>query len=89
MLGGDSINVNKAGLPNITGKKYFGSVSVSANGSYEGCIQTSATGSGYTWRDGPYYGADWTFDASLSNPIYGSSDTVTPASFTLLPQIKF
>ena len=69
-----------AGLPNITGKKLFGSVSTAANGNYDGCIKTTATGSGYTWREGPYYGADWQIDASLSNSIYGASDTVQPES---------
>lgn len=69
-----------AGLPNITGKKIFGSVSTAANGNYDGCIKTTATGSGYTWREGPYYGADWQIDASLSNSIYGASDTVQPES---------
>ena len=69
-----------AGLPNITGKKDFGSVSTAASGRYDGCIKTTATGSGYTWREGPYYGADWQIDASLSNPIYGASDTVQPES---------
>lgn len=76
-------------MPNITGTKAFGSVSVLANGDYSGCIKTTATGSGYTWREGPYYGADWQIDASLSNPIYGSSDTVQPPTIQLLPQIKY
>ena len=33
-----------AGLPNITGKKDFGSVSTAADGNYDGCIKTTATG---------------------------------------------
>lgn len=69
-----------AGLPNITGSKLFAGVATNANGDYDGCIKTTAVGSGYTWNSGPYYGADWTFDASLSNSIYGASDTVQPES---------
>ena len=77
-----------AGLPNITGKKIFGSVSTAANGNYDGCIKTTATGSGYTWREGPYYGADWQIDASLSNSIYGASDTVQPESIVGIWLVK-
>ena len=29
------------------------------------------------------------FDASKSNPIYGSSDTVQPPALTLIPQIRY
>lgn len=88
-MGGDNVQSLNAGLPNITGKKDFGSVSTAASGNYDGCIKTTATGSGYTWREGPYYGADWQIDASLSNPIYGASDTVQPPTLALIPQIKF
>lgn len=41
--------------------------------SFEGHVNNTGTG----------------FDASRSNPIYGASDTVQPATITLIPQIKF
>lgn len=81
----------EAGLPNITGGisnthvrnnvgtqgTGYGAVVVGNNRSaYTGSLQET-TGSG-----------SWSFNASLSNPVYGNSETVQPPSLTLLPCIK-
>lgn len=81
----------EAGLPNITGGisnthvrnnvgtqgTGYGAVVVGNNrNAYTGSLQET-TGSG-----------SWSFDASLSNPVYGNSGTVQPPSLTLLPCIK-
>ena len=36
-----------------------------------------------------YTGADPGFDASRSNPIYGSSTTVQPPAISLIPQLRY
>ena len=70
-----------AGLPNIEGT--WGSAFEDANTSYSstGAV-TSVETSGFNMEipnnSAPNY-ITRTFDASLSNPIYGNSDTVTPA----------
>ena len=77
-----------AGLPNIKGT--FGA---------ENRYRQNATGAITTAFNGTYYqfagGSEWigsqsfSFDASLSNPIYGASDTVQPKSLTSIAQIKY
>lgn len=81
----------KAGLPNITGgfrphggnalsvKDLSGAFSARPN-------RSSVTGiSGYTGTGNT--GAD--FNASLSNPIYDNSDTVTPLSLSTKIVLKY
>ena len=74
-------------MPNITG--YF----ISADDNY---LTTNACGgafnaekSTYNEMNGTLYSAKINFNASLSNAIYGASDTVQPSAITLIPQIKF
>lgn len=76
----------EAGLPNITGN---------LGGTMK---MYSAQNTGvFAWNEEgrtDYQGDDETrghviFDASLSNPIYGNSDTVQPPSLTLRPIIKY
>lgn len=86
-MGGDILQTLTAGLPNI-----IGSVTGNNRANFNG-----ATGAfevnGYTTRAGyenltnSY--SSFTFDASLSNIIYGNSDTVQPPAFALIPQIRF
>lgn len=78
----------KAGLPNITGSlieaKVGGSpfrgskASLSKSGALKFTEVNTAWG-GYKGMDGSAYNIE--FDASLSNPIYGASDTVQPAAY--------
>ena len=96
--GGKSVGTKKeAGLPNITGtfrslvwtqdEKATGAVN-EKNASYAAKdlnnLSTSVTSGG-----GIYNTKIYNFDASRSNPIYGSSDTVQPPSLVLLPIIKY
>lgn len=72
----------EAGLPNITGNFNPGGNNVYANGAFratdvQGSNKSAASDSRLI-----------TFDASLSSPIYGGSDTVQPPALTLLPCIK-
>ena len=81
----------EAGLPNITGEwdsdyqysPYF-------EGTFTGAFARSTTKFG-TKNYGAYSGTGaraLLFDASLSNPIYGNSDTVQPPALTMVYIIK-
>ena len=87
--GGDSSSAKQAGLPNITGRFVVPPAS-SFSGDYpDGAFYSSKTANGVAgsaeqnkkWLGG--------FDASLSNPIYGSSSTVQPPSIVLIPQLRY
>lgn len=79
-------NINPAGLPNITGSPILGE----ANSSWSkmppisGAIYRASTGAnkyaGASDSDNDYLA----FDASLSNPIYGRSNTVQPQTTKVL-----
>ena len=74
----------EAGLPNITGK------TGRFAGRHEdgiGALRTVDYGQSSGTRDEQWNSSRITFDASLSNPIYGKSSTVTPASTTLYPWV--
>ena len=84
-LTSDTSKVNdciEAGLPNITGvTSYSGRHTSALANEGEGALRTSTLGSkigAYTGTDA--YNIKHTFDASLSNPIYGNSNTVQPPS---------
>ena len=74
----------EAGLPNITGKtgRFAGREEQGT-----GALRTVDYGQSSGTRDEQWNSSRITFDASLSNPIYGKSDTVTPASTTLYPWV--
>lgn len=89
LQGGDSSSAKQAGLPNITGRFVVPPAS-SFSGDYpDGAFYSSKTANGVAgsaeqnkkWLGG--------FDASLSNPIYGSSSTVQPPSIVLIPQLRY
>ena len=65
----------EAGLPNITGHGLRGG----QDGSGGGAIYKGSTGLSNA-NSGPY-GADYGFDASKSNSIYGKSNTVQPPAY--------
>lgn len=80
--------VKSAGLPNITGTAT--EVTLSAN-SGSGALRGTVNNPGYgldvsTYQD-PY--GTITFDASLSNPIYGNANTVQPPALTMRYIIKY
>lgn len=67
----------QAGLPNITG--HIGTEGIGASGAfYKSKNQTSGDTSVGGDTDDIYY-----FNASLCSPIYGRSNTVQPASYTV------
>ena len=99
-MGGDNSSIVPAGLPNINltipGLRFFvgaegenGSafdppnvqppVSVGKN------LRTSNDGSGYGYTQA----RDVTINMQTANQIYGASETVTPPSINLIPQIRF
>lgn len=87
LKGGDYVNVKCAGLPDINGTfaNDYGNTSYMTGAFYvdrEDISSNSAQAGGE--RD-----AVIGFKASLSNNIFGSSDTVQPQSIQLLPQIKY
>ena len=65
----------EAGLPNITGSGLRGG----QDGSGGGAFVKSTTGLSNGAAGG--YGANYTFDASKSNSIYGKSNTVQPPAY--------
>lgn len=72
-----------AGLPNITGSTSGTDVQGGFQGT--GAFYVSSWGN-YNDHGGTYhsnYGYSMSFDASRVNPIYGSSDTVQPKSYTV------
>ena len=80
-----------AGLPNIEGdiNQYIGTTELDPdNVEVTGAFSASATnGNGDAGR-GQYANVLINFDASLSNPIYGNSDTVQPPSIVGLWVVK-
>lgn len=72
-----------AGLPNIIGSTSGRDVQSDFKGT--GAFYVSSWGN-YNDEGGTYhsnYGQSMSFDASRVNPIYGASDTVQPASYTV------
>ena len=78
----------EAGLPNIRGEAdQFDEIS-DRGGNHYGALYYSDMWHNHSSIDAsPGGGPDWTvvlwFDASRCNPIYGRSDTVQPASYTV------
>lgn len=83
-----------AGLPNITGRRVasWGGGDYSPRGYVTGCFKQdpdknySTTVNGDNWNDGN--GTGFSFDASRSNPIYGSSDTVQPPAYMVRAWVR-
>jgi len=104
MAGTEGITQKGAGLPNISGKWtgiFIEGTALTPQGtgvfsSMQNSASVSAFGAtGYVnnpnWNLAENGGEGYTqleFDASKSNPIYGASDTVTPAHTTLYPWIS-
>ena len=77
--------VKEAGLPNIEGRLNFDVTMATGYGAL--LTRHASTNNGIVNTDrNDYY--EIGLDASLSNPIYGKSNTVQPPALTLLPCIK-
>lgn len=74
LVSSDAGKYYEAGLPNITGT--FQSMAGNTSGAFTESSSSPMISSGAQW--GGY--TDRTFNAALSNPIYGNSATVTPES---------
>ena len=102
LQGGETVKSVEAGLPNITGEwsvkkehKTFAGVQLLAE------LEIDERGALYVAEKGDRNGIpDYPtihknapiaigFDASKSNPIYGSSETVQPPAISLIAQIKY
>lgn len=86
----DGIKQEDAGLPNITGG--FNGYSLRDSAEYGEYVSGAFTSNSGSSMRTPDTSADdsqngFGFDASLSNSIYGNSDTVTPAHSTLFPWV--
>lgn len=75
----------EAGLPNITGVAF----PFSAEKLYRGAFKDSTYEGGFPSGHWGSIGPAFAFDASLSNPIYGASDTVQPPALTTRYIIKY
>ena len=90
--GGDTVKTLSAGAPNITGMIYRIRTHNPNAGNYnKGAFSRPYSyGNLLTQNKGTVDEVnDAYFDASWSNSIYGSSDTVQPPAISLVPQIKF
>lgn len=79
-----------AGLPNIEGSFKSNSQRTYLNGEYTGALR--ALGIDGELRQGANSGRGeigFIFDASLSNAIYGNSNTVQPPAISVIIQFKF
>ena len=75
-------------MPNITGDMTFFEMISGVPSS--GAFLTSNQWTPNTYRDsGGGYTSTVNLDASRSNPIYGASNTVQPASIKLIPILKY
>lgn len=87
----DSVKSVEAGLPNILGTSDIGGFSgtgTEPNGPFFNTVLTPNM-TVATNIDAAVNLETTTFDASKSNAIYGSSDTVQPPALALIPQIKY
>ena len=83
-----------AGLPNITGRRVasWGGGDNSVRGYTTGCFKQDpdknycTAVNGENWNDGT--GTGFSFDASLSNPIYGASNTVQPPAYMVRAWVR-
>lgn len=88
--GGDIVAIQSAGLPNVIGHTTLGGIYsvIDANGALRDTkMVKNASASHY--NVGVAQTATIDFNANSSNPIYGNSSTVQPASIALIPQIRF
>ena len=91
IMGGDMTAVMEAGLPNIKGQFEL-RAGAQINDSPTGAFYFSDGLLNYlnvTTGENNVKTNQITFSASNSNALYGSSNTVQPPAFSLIPQIKF
>lgn len=87
-----------AGLPNITGYRVakWGGADDGNRSYYSGCfkqnrdtnIPPTTNASDWNGENGEIVGTGFGFDASLSNPIYGASNTVQPPAYMVRAWVR-
>lgn len=88
MQGGDNVNILQAGLPEISGWLQIHNWSINnCSGVFYKLEQQGKPVNGSASSQNGY--SNVSFNASISNSIYGNSDTVQPPALQLIPQIKF
>ena len=86
--GGDNANILQAGLPEISGWLQLHNWSINnCSGAFNNLALPSKTINSNVTSQNGY--SNVSFNASISNSVYGNSDTVQPPAITLIPQIKF
>lgn len=76
-----------AGLPNISGTFGYMRSDIDVYTTASGAFVFSSGGKGYTGNDATS-GRGWNMSATRSSSVYGSANTVQPASIRLMPCIK-
>lgn len=94
LQGGEAVKSVAAGLPNIEGSFWpfaFDNAShqVDKTQGTTGAFRQEGNDYNGPVAHGAYDNARAVLDASKSNPIYGSSDTVQPPAISLIAQIKY
>lgn len=94
LQGGEAVKSVAAGLPNIEGSFWpfaFDNAShqVDKTQGTTGAFRQEGNDYNGPVAHGAYDNARAVLDASKSNPIYGSSDTVQPPAITMIAQIKY
>lgn len=94
LQGGEKARSVEAGLPNIEGSFWpfaFGGelYGPDKNQGTTGAFRQEGNDYNGPMPHGAYDNARAVLDASKSNPIYGSSDTVQPPAISLIAQIKY
>ena len=82
--------IQSAGLPNVTGLTTLGGIYsvIDANGALRDTKEVKIYSASH-YNTGVQQTATIDFNASRSNPIYGSSTTVQPPSIKLIPQLRY
>ncbi len=89
LQGGNTTASVDAGLPNITGYTSSACGGVAEDGFFGGAFQKASLDYGVNGNNIAYRIGQQAFDASLSSPVYGKSETVQPPAVTLVPQIRY
>lgn len=90
LQGGDELSTKSAGLPNITGQTIIDDqATVLATGAMGKITRSNKVSYDASSSDNTGRANILNFDASLSNKIYGASDTVQPPACCLIAQIKY
>ena len=92
LMGGEQVKSVEAGLPNITGESNNIKGGFFEHSKHTGAFLSSVGVNTINWLAGSENTTETrnlVLDASKSNPIYGTSETVQPPAIALIAQIKY